>query len=216
MKKHGILLMALFMFALLAARPSLPCADEGAAGRAVPDAMKNTSTGSLHPLQTISENALANIYGNTNIKKFFPPLSGVWQTGEGLYRLLLPGLTTTMEWGTNLQWSAQSKPFSGIDFTKEILLKPDQPDVFAGFDQIPYMNDDENRPVLAASRHQDLYDGLISLSYPITAARSLTITPIVSYSFAVNGGNRQELKNRGINNESDTIVYGGGHVIFTF
>ena len=216
MKKYGVILIVVLSFALLAARPSVLCADEGGLGSTVPGVMKINSANRLHPIQTMTGNVFARIYKSPDMNECIPPLSGVWQTGAGLYRLLLPGLTTTMEWGYNLQWTAQPKPVSGIDFTKESLLKPDRPVEFAGLNQISDVAADQNRPVLANLRHQDIYDGLISLSYPITATRSLTITPIISYSFAVNGGNRQELRNRGIKAASDTIVYSGIHAIFTF
>ncbi|MFO7569430.1 MAG: hypothetical protein R6W75_06495 [Smithellaceae bacterium] len=217
MKNNLILAASLLCLMLWAAAPSMSLAEEEDVVNDKTESFQSFFAERLHPLQKVTGYASVWFSGNADKRGFLTPLSGVWMVGSGFYRFLLPGLTATLEWGSNLQLTTQSNRTDYFDFPRESLLKSDWSAGSAGYNSEPdIIAADERRPVLATMRHKDIYDGLISLSYPIAATRFLTITPIVSYSLSVNGGNRQELRYRGITGGSDTIVYSGLHIIYTF
>ncbi len=79
-----------------------------------------------------------------------------------------------------------------------------------------FTNDNAQTLVFAPYKYQSRYtDGLFSLSVPIPATESLTISPVISYALYTNNAEKSEGKNRIIGKDAE-IVYGGINLMYSF
>ena len=86
----------------------------------------------------------------------------------------------------------------------------------ASGNDVHFTNDNGQTLVFAPYKYQSRYtDGLISLSVPIPATDSLTISPVISYALYANNTDKSETKNRIIGRDAE-IVYGGINLMYSF
>jgi hypothetical protein len=74
-------------------------------------------------------------------------------------------------------------------------------------------------PILAPYKYKTTNNALLSVILPIAATEQLTIFPIISYAFAVNGSEKNDMKDRGIISPIDNegaIIYGGINLSYSF
>jgi len=72
-------------------------------------------------------------------------------------------------------------------------------------------------PVLAPFKYKTTSNTLLSVMLPIPATDHLTIIPIVSYIFSINGSDRSDLKIRSLLRDKDEAVfYGGINLSYSF
>ena len=74
-------------------------------------------------------------------------------------------------------------------------------------------------PVLAPYKYKTTNNALLSLIVPIAATNHLTIIPIISYAFTVNGSDRNDVRDKGIISPIDkegAIIYGGINLSYSF
>ncbi len=137
----------------------------------------------------------------------------------GLNELLLKQMMITTEF-LNHDYSSLS-PALPLRFeqTGNTRIKPEaspnpiRPNKFA------YMYENLRSPILAPYKYKTTNNALLSVILPIAATDQLTIIPIVSYAFAMNGSERNDLKDRGMISPTDkegAIIYGGINLSYSF
>lgn len=80
-------------------------------------------------------------------------------------------------------------------------------------DEYPEYND---QLVATSKEFDNFHDGAISASLPISAGKYFTITPSLSYVFALTSDAQNEMKARSQNGDDNNFFYGGVTVSFAF
>ena len=81
------------------------------------------------------------------------------------------------------------------------------------------MHDNLRSPILAPYKYQTNKDNMFSIVWPITATDRLTVAPIISYIFPMNGFEKNDPKTRSLatSPEKDfSVIYGGVNLIYKF
>jgi len=65
-------------------------------------------------------------------------------------------------------------------------------------------------------KFEDFHDGIISASLPVPVGEYFTVTPTVSYTFALSGDAGDEMEYRSKNGDDDNFLYGGVTVSMAF
>ncbi len=166
--------------------------------------------------QKMTTQASSFLSENINKVDNIVPLRWRKVTADDLYRIMLPGMTTRMEWSSRLQmtaFSARSLPDGNSSSTMEAEAETTLFGDTQWFKRPPAAVEEE-RPILVPSSYKQNYSGLLSLSLPILATKSVIVKPTVTYCFAQDGATRRALQNRGLS--PDSFVYGGLSVFFSF
>lgn len=74
-------------------------------------------------------------------------------------------------------------------------------------------------PILAPYKYKTTNNTMLSVILPIAATDQITIIPIVSYAFSMNGSEREDLKDKAIISPIDkqgAIIYGGINLNYSF
>ena len=80
-----------------------------------------------------------------------------------------------------------------------------------------YLLENLKSPILLPYKYKTVNNMLISLILPIAATDQLTIVPVVSYIFFMNGSGRTDLRDKGLSPYKDeNIFYGGINLSYSF
>jgi len=140
-------------------------------------------------------------------------LDGVDDTQEiflslGLDTLLSPGFTVYRDFDTYEHWYFLLGISHAFEITEKVSLE------LSG--SISYLlSDDKNaypeidNGVPTGDKFENFHDGVISASLPIVVTKYMTITPSLSYTFALSSDASDEMEWRSFKGNDDNFVYGG-------
>ncbi len=138
----------------------------------------------------------------------------------GLDTLLSPALTVYKDFDTYEHWYFLLGISHSFEITEAISLE------LSGSVSYLLSNDDVDYPeidsyVPTGDKFENFHDGVISASLPIAVAEYITVTPLLSYTFALSDDASDEMEwrsagFRGKTSGDDNFVYGGVSVSLAF
>jgi hypothetical protein len=140
----------------------------------------------------------------------------------GLNKLLSPTLTVYKEIDHYHQWYFLLGVSHAIEFNKIVSLKlAASSSYLLSEDATKYPKYDDNATA-TTDKYNNFHDGVVSVSLPITPAKYITITPLLSYVFPLCDDAKYEMKalgKQGTSNPAErdsSYLYGGLTFNFTF
>ena len=175
-----------------------------------PEARKTGHSDTVLPYLSffeISRNQVISFH--TNIK--------TWVRG-GLDEFLLKRTVVTTELLNRHPASADSpstrfENTSGTSIKQPVVTNPATPN------NVAYMFDNLRSPILAPYKYKTNNNSLLSIVIPFDATDHLTVAPIISYVFSLNGSDRYDLnyKTNAVSDLKDnSLFYGGINFIYKF
>lgn len=134
----------------------------------------------------------------------------------GLDTLLSPSLTAYRDVGTYPHWYFLLGVSHSFKVTEKVSL-----DLSASASYLKSKDSDDypeinNSGTSTGNKFENFHDGVISASLPISVAKYITVTPVVSYTFPLSDDAGDEMKWRSKKGNDDMFVYGGVTVSMAF
>ena len=140
----------------------------------------------------------------------------------GLNKLLSPTLTVYKEIDHYHQWYFLLGISHAIEFNKTISLKlAASASYLLSEDAAKYPKYDDNASA-TTEKYKNFHDGVVTVSLPITPAKYITITPLLSYVFPLSDDAKNEMKGLGKQGTASpterdsSYLYGGLTLDFAF
>ena len=133
----------------------------------------------------------------------------------GLDALLSPALTIYRDFDTYEHWYFLLGISHSFDITEAISLElAGSVSYLKSEDADTYPEIDDGAPT--GDEFENFHDGVISASLPIAVAEYITVTPSLSYTFALSSDASDEMEWRSVKGDDDNFVYGGVTVSVAF
>lgn len=134
----------------------------------------------------------------------------------GLDTLLSPTLTVYRDMDSYPSWYLLLGISHSFELTDKVSLElSGSVSYLKGEDEDDYPEiDDTGAPT--GDKFSNFHDGVVSVSLPIAAAKYITITPSLCYTFPFSGDASDEMEWRSMKCDDDNFVYGGVTVSMAF
>lgn len=134
----------------------------------------------------------------------------------GLDTLLSPTLTVYRDMDSYPSWYLLLGISHSFELTDKVSLElSGSVSYLKGEDEDDYPEiDDTGAPT--GDKFSNFHDGVVSVSLPIAAAKYITISPSLCYTFPLSGDASDEMEWRSMKGDDDNFVYGGVTVSMAF